>query len=109
MIHGAVLNLLSNAIKYSNRNSSVYLKAWEQNGTFNIHIKDHGTGIEIDNTDELFRIDRQFKQPGTESENGTGLGLILCKEFINRHGGYILVDTKPGQGSTFTIHIPIEK
>lgn len=109
MIHGAVLNLLSNAIKYSNRNSSVYLKASERNGTFNIHVKDEGTGIEIKNTEELFRIDRQFKQPGTESENGTGLGLILCKEFINRHGGYILVDTQPGQGSTFTIHIPVEE
>lgn len=109
MIGGAVLNLLSNAVKYSHRNSTIFLKVKIASDHLKIEVTDEGIGMDIKDTDQLFRIDRSFKEKGTENETGTGLGLILCKEFVSQHGGNILVKTKPGEGSTFTIKIPFAR
>ncbi len=106
ILHSAVINLLSNAIKYSQREAEVKLKVKELEESVIIEITDKGTGIDIENPEELFRIDTQYKKPGTENESGTGLGLILVSEFIKRHQGRIEVDTKKDKGTTFRIIIP---
>mgnify|MGYP006278507087 CR=1 FL=1 len=109
MISGAVLNLLSNAVKFSERDSIVYLTVEEKTNGLIIEVKDEGVGMDIKDTDQLFRIDRSFKETGTDNETGTGLGLILSKEFVSQHGGRITAKTKRGEGSTFTIHIPYSR
>ena len=71
-----------------------------------ISVSDNGIGISADNVRKLFCIDCSVSSYGTEGEHGTGLGLILCKEFIDKNGGSITIESKVGTGSTFTISIP---
>lgn len=106
MIQGAVQNLLSNAVKYSNRESNINLKAEQKNKEVIIEVTDEGIGIGLEEPEMLFRIDHQYKRAGTENETGTGLGLILCNEFVFRHNGYINIKTEKDNGSTFRIIIP---
>ena len=72
-----------------------------------ISVSDTGVGISAEDLEKLFRIDIKFKRPGTDHEIGTGLGLILCKEFVEQLGGKIRVDSQIGQGTTFTLTLPI--
>ena len=67
---------------------------------------DEGIGIPEEYMGKLFRIDEKFKSTGTAGENGTGLGLIICREFVEKNGGEITVQSKPGQGTTFSFTIP---
>ena len=76
------------------------------NHTF-LSVSDTGTGIPANRTANLFRIDTNTSTLGTADEEGTGLGLILCKEFIDKHGGTIQVESQPGEGSKFTISLPL--
>ncbi len=71
-------------------------------------MSDTGIGIRPEDLAKLFRIDMKFKRPGTAREEGTGLGLLLCKEFIERHGGRIWVESEVGQGTTITCTLPKE-
>ena len=71
-----------------------------------ISVCDNGVGIEKVNLDKLWRIDESYTTKGTEKETGTGLGLLLCKEFILKHKGKIRVESEPGTGSTFYFTIP---
>jgi PAS domain S-box-containing protein len=97
-----IRNLISNAIKYSETNEEVKIYS-EDNGDFvKISIEDNGVGISPENIDKLFRIDVNFSTRGTDDESGTGLGLILCKEFVERNGGEIFVESILGKGSTFS-------
>ena len=68
-----------------------------------------GMGIAEENIEKLFKIDQKVKTIGTEGEKGTGLGLILCQEFVQKNGGSITVKSKQGVGTTFTFTIPMEK
>ena len=72
-----------------------------------IKIQDTGVGIESDNLDKLFRIDSKFTNLGTEEEKGTGLGLILCKEFVEKHGGQIWVESEFKVGTSFYFTLPL--
>ncbi len=101
-------NLLSNAIKFSHKGGKVVLKAEPVNGGIEISISDEGTGIDRKNISGLFKIGENFTLPGTENEKGTGLGLILCQEFINRHGSKIEVKSKKGKGSRFSFILHTE-
>jgi len=108
MITTILRNLISNAIKFTNRagNITISSKKQENSDFVEISVADTGVGIPKDKIDDLFRIDKNTSTQGTENETGTGLGLILCKEFIEKHGGEIWVESKEGIGSTFLFSIP---
>ncbi len=110
LITTVVRNLLTNAIKYSHRGSNVYFVAENYNGgsipSFAIIVRDEGIGIPKEKLEKLFKIEYNVSTPGTEREQGTGLGLILCKELVELHGGKIQVESEVNKGSTFRIIIP---
>lgn len=106
MIHTVIRNLISNAIKFSNPGGKVFIEGQKEDGQIVIKVKDEGVGMDSETMKNLFRIDVAQSSRGTSGESGTGLGLILCKEFITRHDGKILVESQKGEGSTFTIILP---
>ncbi|HYX08452.1 MAG TPA: HAMP domain-containing sensor histidine kinase [Bacteroidales bacterium] len=106
MLTTVMRNLVSNAIKFSNRGSSVTVSKDEENDKTTISISDEGIGMSAKDIEKLFRIDIKNKSIGNSKEKGTGLGLILCKEFVEAHEGTIQVESTPGKGSTFYIRLP---
>ncbi len=100
-------NLLSNAIKYSPRGSIIQLKTFEANGQIVIEIADNGVGIEPDKLSYLFEVREKKNTSGTENEKGTGLGLLVAKEFIVMHGGTITVDSILNKGTTVRVSVPV--
>jgi signal transduction histidine kinase len=104
---GAVLrNLLSNAIKYTRPGGKINITALPFQQGLKVTVTDNGVGIELENLCKLFRIDENLTTLGTQNEEGTGLGLILCKEFIDKHHGKIWVESEIGKGSSFSFTIP---
>ena len=102
-------NILSNSIKFSEFNSSVEVSLGKcENGKDSFKIKDHGIGMDQQTIDSLFKIDNAHSGIGTAGEKGTGLGLIVCKEFADKQDGSIEVESKAGKGSTFTFVFPAE-
>jgi signal transduction histidine kinase len=100
-------NLISNAIKFTPQNGSVFISARECANDVEVTIADTGLGIEEKRLKEIFRIDAHSKSTrGTDGEIGTGLGLILCKEFVEKNGGEIWVETELGKGSVFKFTLP---
>lgn len=99
-------NLISNAIKYSHPDNEITIRAKDVNKFYEIAVEDHGIGISEDGISKLFRIDQQYKMPGTFNEEGTGLGLLLCKEFCKTQGGEIRLESEEGKGSTFYFTLP---
>jgi two-component system, sensor histidine kinase and response regulator len=100
-------NLITNAVKYSHQDSTVTIKAEEMDkGTVEISIIDNGVGIPQEEIHKLFRIDTKYTTPGTSNESGTGLGLLLCREFVEKHGGKIWVESKLDFGSIFKFSLP---
>lgn len=106
MMETIVGNLVDNAIKFSNRESKIVIGAESRNGDLEISIMDFGTGMDKEKVDKLFRIDENISSAGTMNEKGSGLGLIICKEFVAKHDGSIKVQSKEGEGTTFTIVLP---
>jgi signal transduction histidine kinase/ligand-binding sensor domain-containing protein len=106
MINSVIRNLMTNAVKFTHRNKKVEVKVQTREEEVEVSIVDEGIGIEKEQIEKLFRIDEKFKSTGTEGEKGTGLGLIICREFVEKHGGQIRVNSRPGQGSTFSFTIP---
>ncbi len=106
LLSSILRNLISNAIKFTLPGGSVSLKAEGNEKEVSISVRDTGVGIPSHILADLFRIDKAFSTPGTGNEKGTGLGLLLCNEFVNMHGGRIRVESEPGQGSVFTITLP---
>ncbi|HEY3388009.1 MAG TPA: HAMP domain-containing sensor histidine kinase, partial [Prolixibacteraceae bacterium] len=106
MISTIIRNLVSNALKFTDTGGAVIISSEEKNGEVTIKIIDTGVGIPESEIDKLFRIDQNYSTPGTKKEQGTGLGLILCKEFVEKHGGEIGVESRVGKGSTFYFTIP---
>jgi signal transduction histidine kinase len=109
LISSVLRNLLSNAIKFTPRNGKVIINAHKAHDHIEINVKDTGIGIPESIGNNIFRIDVKYTREGTEQEKGTGLGLLLCREFIERHGGKIWVESKLGEGSEFTFSIPLKK
>ena len=99
-------NLISNAIKFSYENSKVFIKAEEADKEITISVIDEGVGISKENIQKLFRIDIHYSTTGTSEEQGSGLGLILCREFVEKHGGKIWVESEENKGSTFKFTLP---
>jgi len=108
MISTVLRNLISNAIKFTRQGGEVIVSAQRVKNEAIVSVKDNGVGISKDQIDKLFRIDQSESTPGTNNEQGTGLGLILCKEFVEKHGGRIGVESQEGKGSLFTFTIPVK-
>ena len=108
MFDTIIRNLISNAIKFTISGGKVIVTA-NYNGDHYIVVKisDSGIGMAPELRNKLFQIDEKTSRPGTEGETSTGLGLLLCKEFIEKHGGKIWVESSVGQGSTFSFSLPL--
>ena len=105
-------NLISNAIKFTPKDGKVIINAHTipesgQKGYVKISVKDSGRGMSPEMKAKLFNISKSISTKGTENEEGTGLGLILSKEFIDKHKGTITIDSEPGKGSTFVVALPV--
>lgn len=109
MIRSAIHNLLTNAIKYTPENGLVSIRSNSTDVYVEVSIKDNGVGMSPDEMAKLFRIDVSVSRPGTNKEPGTGLGLILSKEFIEKNGGSIYVESEPEKGSHFRVTLPLYK
>jgi len=109
MIETILRNLLSNAIKFTREGGKIKVQAIAKGSFAEIAVIDNGVGITKENLKNLFRIDEQFRRDGTANEKGTGLGLILCKEFVEKNSGTITVESEEGKGSRFSITIPLHK
>jgi PAS domain S-box-containing protein len=107
MIHTILRNLLSNAIKFTHPEGRIVIEAKQQPHQVAVSVVDTGVGMQPGEIGRLFRMDQQFTRPGTRKETGTGLGLLLCKEFVELHGGTINAESQPNQGSKFTFTIPL--
>ena len=101
-INTVVRNLISNAIKFTPEGGAIQVGVRNTNQRISISVKDNGVGIPPEAMSKLFRIDRKHSTKGTASEKGTGLGLILCKDFVEKNGGKISVQSEPGKGSVFS-------
>ncbi|MEZ5069585.1 MAG: ATP-binding protein [Bacteroidales bacterium] len=99
-------NLVSNAIKFTEKGGWVTLATREQERMLIVSVTDTGIGMTEEQRENLFRIDVQQSAKGTQKETGTGLGLIICKEFVEQQGGQIWVKSAPGEGSTFSFSLP---
>jgi signal transduction histidine kinase len=106
MLETVIRNLLNNAIKFTPENGLIEISAIERGKQIEICVKDTGTGISEVDVTKLFKIDSTVKRKGTNNEDGSGLGLILCREFVQKHEGNIWVKSEPGKGSSFFFTIP---
>lgn len=107
MLQSILLNLISNAIKFTNRGGNITLGAKTGELGTEVLVEDSGVGIRPDRLDAIFEIEAVSSTPGTDGEKGTGLGLILCREFVEKHGGAIRAESAPGKGSTIRFTLPL--
>jgi PAS domain S-box-containing protein len=107
MFETVLRNLITNAIKFTQRGGRVSVSATEKGNFAEVVVSDNGVGLSKENQKKLFKIDTQFKTDGTADEKGTGLGLILCKEFVEKNGGTISVESEEGKGAKFIFTLPL--
>lgn len=107
MVRSVLHNLFSNAIKFTPLGGSISIQASSKEGMAHITVQDSGVGMSESAIAKLFRIDVHHTTLGTNNEKGTGLGLILCKEMIERNGGTITIRSKEGEGATFECTLPL--
>jgi PAS domain S-box-containing protein len=103
-----IRNLVSNSIKYTNPNGTVIISSETYDAIAKVIVEDNGIGIQPDILEKLFKIDLKYSTIGTANEKGTGLGLILCKEFAEMHNGEIFVESQVGEGSRFVVELPMK-
>lgn len=106
MLTSVFRNLISNAIKFTPKGGNIHIKASSDDKHLNIQVIDNGIGMGAEKLNTLFDLSADRAAEGTEGEPGTGLGLILCKEFIEMHGGAIEVESTLGQGTEFIVRLP---
>ena len=106
MVRTIVRNLLSNALKYTGAGGLIFVKATEGDSMVEISVKDNGMGISSEAQKELFKTNVFHSTDGTNHEHGTGLGLLLCKEFVEMHGGVIHIESETGKGCELTFTLP---
>lgn len=106
MISTIMRNLISNAVKFSKPGGKIKISVEENENRLTVKVTDMGVGISKERQEKLFRMDENNSTPGTMNEKGTGLGLILCKEFVEKHGGQIWVESELGKGSAFCFILP---
>ncbi len=110
MIRTILRNMISNSIKFTHKSGKITISSSNQNdiGFLKVTISDTGVGMDKNQINDLFCIDKNTSKKGTEGEKGTGLGLILCKEFVEKHGGKIWAESEEGKGSKFIFNIPMK-
>ena len=106
MIETVIRNLVSNAIKFTNNGGTIKVNAINERDFIKVEIQDNGVGMKPEIANNLFKNDTQVTTKGTKGEKGTGLGLIICKEFVEKHGGKIWVESELGKGSRVIFTIP---
>jgi len=106
MIGTILRNLISNGIKFTNSGGEILIDTEQKEDKIIVSVVDNGVGIKNEVIGKLFHIEHGYSTVGTKNETGTGLGLLLCKEFIDMHGGTIWVESEVGKGSTFNFSIP---
>jgi PAS domain S-box-containing protein len=106
MIHTILRNLVSNGIKFSNSGGNIIINAEQVDDQLTVSVADDGVGISEEFLDKLFHIEKSHSTMGTLKEKGTGLGLLLCKDFVEKHGGRIWAESTEGEGSIFYFTIP---
>ncbi|MDH5367952.1 MAG: tetratricopeptide repeat-containing sensor histidine kinase [Cyclobacteriaceae bacterium] len=106
-VNTVIRNLISNAIKFTPTEGKITLGLQKNNNEVNVSIADNGVGMSDEVVQKIFRIDTKHSTKGTANEKGTGLGLILCKEFIEKNGGRIWVSSEVGKGSIFSFSLPV--
>ena len=109
MFQAIIRNLVLNAVKFTPKNGTIEIHASEDINNIIVTVKDSGIGMNPKIIEDLFKIDKKNNRSGTDNELSTGLGLILCKEFIDKHNGKIWVESEEGKGSTFYISLPKKK
>ncbi|MGD8782369.1 MAG: tetratricopeptide repeat-containing sensor histidine kinase [Ignavibacteria bacterium] len=107
MARSIINNLLNNAIKFTGSNGTISVGLKETNGSVEVIVEDTGEGIPADKVNNLFNFDSKKIKSGTKGEKGTGLGLLMCKEFAERNNGEISIESKLGKGTAFTFKLPI--
>lgn len=105
MLATVIRNLVSNAVKFTHPGGEILIKIKEDPDKVTLSVKDNGVGIKKQDLEKLFRIDATFSSMGTKNEKGTGLGLVLCWEFVERHGGKIWAEAEHGVGSSFFVSL----
>ncbi len=108
MLSTIVRNLISNSIKFTNSGGNIMVASKLVNNFVEISIADSGIGMRKEDLEKLFKLDKTISTKGTANEEGTGLGLLLCKEMINQHGGKIWVESELGKGTTFFFTLPVK-
>ncbi|MDP1727522.1 MAG: PAS domain-containing sensor histidine kinase [Bacteroidota bacterium] len=109
MVSTIIRNLISNAIKFTRPGGKIIISAEEKQDEIIVSVSDNGVGIHEKALNKIFQISGMYSSKGTQNEMGTGLGLILCKEFIEKHHGKIQVESEPGVGSRFYFSLPKQR
>ena len=108
LLEQALINLIDNAIKYSGENGKIYITAKKERLALTITIKDNGIGISQKHLPRLFERFYRVDKARSREQGGTGLGLAIVKHIVKAHGGHMTVQSQPGKGSAFTIHLPLD-
>ena len=106
VIETIVRNLISNSIKFSEKGKEINVSLKNEEPSWEISVQDDGRGMESHVSDNLFNAENRPIKKGTQNEKGTGLGLLLCKDLIEKYGGSIDVESEPGKGTTISITFP---
>ncbi|MBW2469015.1 MAG: GHKL domain-containing protein, partial [Deltaproteobacteria bacterium] len=106
LIEQAVVNLLDNAVKFSDPGSMIHIKSYRQDDQLVIRVQDHGIGIAQKHLPRLFERFYRIDKARSRDMGGTGLGLAIVKHIAQAHGGHVAVESKLGEGSRFSIHLP---
>ncbi|MCK3683711.1 HAMP domain-containing sensor histidine kinase [Maribellus sp. YY47] len=109
MVNFIFRNLLNNAIKFSYEGDTIDVSVSANGKMLECSIRDHGMGMDENTLQKLFKVEYSIQKDGTANEKGTGLGLILCKEFVEKNGGEIRVSSTPGEGSLFSFSLPLKR
>ncbi|MBE6283004.1 MAG: response regulator [Mediterranea massiliensis] len=108
MVKTVIRNLISNAIKFSNEESEIWVRTEEKEGMAYISVQDQGCGIDEESQKKLLHTDTHYSTFGTNNEEGSGLGLLLCQDFVYKNGGKLGFTSVKGEGSTFFFTIPLK-
>ncbi len=107
MLKTILRNIISNAVKFTGKNGNVIIETEPGKYFVTVKVIDSGTGIAPERLQNLFNYSQIMSDKGTENETGTGLGILICKEFINKHGGKLWVESEVGKGSKFNFTLPL--